>query len=691
MSFCLLIVVLGCLGSLVFFTRQYRLSMDRLLYDNFDKILALQTDYLEDEVLDAKTNVKRLVAMVRILNLSKTDEALPYLRKVMEDNIRYQPNEFNTYFALGPDLARKYCSSKGYVYTVFKDKDYVGPSADVPLSDKVFRDPAYQTDPEQHWYQDTRASKDCVVTQAYFDEQYMKVWMITVGQGIYAGDRFMGMAGIDILLERVLKVIEDIPMGKTGGLLIVNRVDGTVYTRCDGGKREFLDCPRRLELNLYATPEGKQCWGRIVKHSVSQAELVNGQGKTYIVSTRLVRGLPWTLVAFQAREELQEEVNNSAKSFGVSALLVLALLASVSYFLYLSLALPIRSLVATMQRVTGARVQGLSVPLCGTSETRLLGAIFNQMIETVETSFEQLDEANRTLEQRVEGRTAELKLKNDDLESALQRLNDTQEQLVAKEKLASLGALTAGIAHEIKNPLNFVINFAELSKDLIVELRESTEPVLEAFPDAKDDFVDIVGTIEQNAKKICEHGRRADSIVKNMLLHSRGKSGDRQLVDFSPLVEEYVNLAYHGMRAADASLNVDLQKSLDPKVGQVDVVPQDFGRALVNVVNNALYAANHAGREDNERCPQVRVQTVDLGDRVETRVRDNGPGIPPEVKDKIFNPFFTTKPTGAGTGLGLSITYDIIVQVHRGSIRIETEEGAFTEFILTIPKKAASG
>ena len=303
----------------------------------------------------------------------------------------------------------------------------------------------------------------------------------------------------------------------------------------------------------------------------------------------------------------------------------------------------------------------------------------------------EVEEHSQKLEQRVKERTQELNERNEDLEKTLAQLKDAQQQLVMQEKMASLGALTAGIAHEIKNPLNFVNNFAELSADLAQDLRADLEKEKDRIsPDTLADIYALLRDLEQNAQKINEHGKRADSIVRGMLLHSRGKQGERQLTDLNALVEEYVNLAYHGMRAQDASFNVTLEKNYDASIGEVNLVPQDISRVLLNVVNNACYAVQEKKKESRDAfTPTLSVSTRNLGDRVEVRVRDNGKGIPPAVRDKIFNPFFTTKPAGKGTGLGLSISYDIVVSEHQGELKALSEEGKGAEFIITLPKNTA--
>lgn len=273
---------------------------------------------------------------------------------------------------------------------------------------------------------------------------------------------------------------------------------------------------------------------------------------------------------------------------------------------------------------------------------------------------------------------------------AYRRLKSAQDQLVVQEKLASLGALTAGIAHEIKNPLNFVNNFAELSVELNQELREEIDKHRTAVGEADYEVIgDLLSDLEKNARKINEHGRRADSIVRSMLLHSRGQRGERQATDINAMLEEYVNLSYHGMRAQDSSFNATIERALSKDLVPIDVIPQDLSRVFLNILNNACYAVNEKSKKhgnSNGYAPTLRVATVDLGDLIEVRIRDNGMGIPPEVREQIFNPFFTTKPTGQGTGLGLSISHEIVVQEHGGQLDVLTEPGEFTEFVVRLPK-----
>jgi signal transduction histidine kinase len=277
------------------------------------------------------------------------------------------------------------------------------------------------------------------------------------------------------------------------------------------------------------------------------------------------------------------------------------------------------------------------------------------------------------------------------VETSLEDLRTTQDRLVQTQKLASLGQLTAGIAHEIKNPLNFVNNFSGVSVEMIEELQEALDK-MKGDAKTRAEIIELTDTLRDNLNKIVQHGKRADSIVKNMLLHSREGSGEQRLVDVNALVEESLNLAYHGARAENQVFKINMEKSFDPTAGQVDVYPQEITRALLNLISNGFYAATKRKERDESDGyePSLTAATKNLGDKVGIRIRDNGLGIPPEVREKMFNPFFTTKPAGEGTGLGLSITHDIIVKQHSGSIEVDTQPGEFTEIGIILPRKAAS-
>jgi signal transduction histidine kinase len=295
------------------------------------------------------------------------------------------------------------------------------------------------------------------------------------------------------------------------------------------------------------------------------------------------------------------------------------------------------------------------------------------------------------LEEKVGERTLQLEHKSSELEHSLENLKATQAQLIQSGKMASLGELTAGIAHEIQNPLNFVNNFSEVNKEMIAELKE------EINKGNYDEVKLIANDLEENEEKINHHGKRADAIVKGMLQHSRTSTGKKEHTDINALADEYLRLSYHGVRAKDKEFNADFKTNFDESIGKIDVVQQDIGRVFLNLYNNAFYAVNEKkktasppSKGEIEYAPTVTVTTSfnppsgDKGAGISISVKDNGVGIPQKVLDKIYQPFFTTKPTGQGTGLGLSLSYDII-KAHGGELKVETKEGEGAEFIIQLP------
>jgi signal transduction histidine kinase len=316
---------------------------------------------------------------------------------------------------------------------------------------------------------------------------------------------------------------------------------------------------------------------------------------------------------------------------------------------------------------------------------RATGAFAEHHVRLLQTFADQAVIAikNVSLFNEVARRTEELARSLEDLRAA-------QDRLVQTEKLASLGQLTAGIAHEIKNPLNFVNNFASLSAELTDELNEVLAPVALA-DDVRADVDELTGLLKDNLGRIVQHGRRADSIVKNMLLHSREGGGEQRLSDINAVVEESLNLAYHGARAEQPQFDVTLERDLDPAAGSADLFPQEITRVLLNLIGNGFHAVAKRKAESEAAGyePVVTAATRDRGDQVEIRIRDNGTGIPDEVKEKMFDPFFTTKPAGEGTGLGLSMSHDIVVKQHGGTIEVATKPGAFTEFTIRLPRKSS--
>lgn len=295
-----------------------------------------------------------------------------------------------------------------------------------------------------------------------------------------------------------------------------------------------------------------------------------------------------------------------------------------------------------------------------------------------------------SLEYLVAERTQELTIQTMELQKALDELKATQNQLIQSEKMASLGELTAGIAHEIQNPLNFVNNFSEVSVELCQELEEEINKT--GISDADKEYIaGIISDLSQNQQKITHHGKRADSIVKGMLQHSRTSSGKKEPTDINALADEYMRLAYHGLRAKDKEFNATLTTDFDPTIGKIEVMPQDLGRVFLNLFTNAFYAVAEKKKLNKDNAafenykPEVKITTKLFGGKLYIRVSDNGTGMPESVKSKIFQPFFTTKPTGQGTGLGLSMSYDIVTKTHEGILDVSSKAGEGTEFKITLP------
>jgi signal transduction histidine kinase len=370
--------------------------------------------------------------------------------------------------------------------------------------------------------------------------------------------------------------------------------------------------------------------------------------------------------AATAREQAVSEAataNRLSHIIVTAALLVGALL---TILVLRSIVVPLRRLVAAMDGLNAGNVD-VPIPAAGPDE---IGAVARTLARFRDTLVEQIRRER-------------------ELRAAHEELKATQASLIHAEKMASLGQLTAGIAHEIKNPLNFVNNFATLSVELLDELKATARPAIAALgADKRAEVDEVVDMLTGNLEKIAEHGKRADGIVRSMLAHSRGGSGERQSADINTLAEEALNLAYHGARAQDQNFNITLERDFDRTIAPIELAPQDMTRVLLNLFGNGFYAADKRRREaaDASFRPVLKVVTRDLGGAVEIRVRDNGVGIPPEFRDKLFQPFFTTKPTGEGTGLGLSISWDIITQQHGGTIAVDSVADEFTEFTIRLPR-----
>ena len=481
--------------------------------------------------------------------------------------------------------------------------------------------------------------------------------------------RDAGVSIAEVNLKLIWDVVSKIRVGTRGQAYVVD-AQGRLIAHPD-----ISLVLRKTDMTRLAQVQA----ARQVATSTAAAEIENAtdiQGRRVLTAFAPVAPLGWTVFVELPVDAAYQPLITSIQRTALVLFGALCLAALAGIFLARRMVVPIQALRAGAARIGGGDLsQRISIK--SGDELEALADQFNDMAGRLQESY-------ADLENKVDVRTRELG-------RSLKELRTAQDRLVQTEKLASLGQLTAGIAHEIKNPLNFVNNFSAISVELIDELREALAGA-KLGDKLQAQVSEITDMLQGNLDKVVQHGKRADSIVKNMLLHSRQGSGERRPVNINAVVEESLNLAYHGARAEKQGFNITLERSFDPAAGEVDLFPQEITRVLLNLISNGFYAATKRKAEANGGGyePTLAATTKNLGDTVEIRIRDNGTGIPPEVKEKMFNPFFTTKPAGEGTGLGLSLSYDIIVKQHAGSIEVDTQPGEFTEFRIVLPRGAAT-
>jgi two-component system NtrC family sensor kinase len=502
-------------------------------------------------------------------------------------------------------------------------------------------------------------------------EPYMTLSMAHAG-------RNPGVTSAGVNLKLVWDVITAIRVGETGYAYVTDDT-GKLVTHPDMSLvlrgADLSSLPQVAAAMASRKGEGSGADGK----ASMPTRVVGLDGRTVLSSHAVVPRLGWIVFVELPLREVLAPVFISL--YQTLALLALGILLAIVLGALLAsrLLVPIKLLQSGAQRL-GEGDLSQRIPVTSGDEIGTLARRFNDMAGKIQ-------EAQETLEAKVDARTRQLTASLEDLRAA-------QDRLVQTEKLASLGQLTAGIAHEIKNPLNFVNNFAELSAELVEELNEALEPSAGALPEeVRRDVADITGLLKDNLGRVVQHGKRADSIVRNMLLHARHGVEERREVDLNAIVDEALNLAYHGARAEKAGFNITLKRDYDPAAGKVSLFPQEFTRVLLNLIGNGFHAASKRlaqEQADGDPAfePTLTVTTRTRGERVRIKIRDNGTGIPDDVRARIFEPFFTTKPAGEGTGLGLSISHDIIVKQHGGKIDVMSKPGEFTEFFITLPRGA---
>jgi len=694
LSFRLIVSVFSAIAGVFIIIFLYNYYMTRkTMISNLNSIATYLTESIVnkvDKILFAVEKIPENLALV-IENENFNEKEL---KQLLKNAVKMNPEFYGSAIAFEPYFEGR--QEKFYSFYAYRAEDSVvittlgNDSYDYYLMD---------------WYQVPKEKRTPYWTEPYFDEGGGNIFMSTYSVPLYFttdGKRqFVGILTVDISINWLRAMVDSIHVFETGfgflvsqnGTFVTHPVHELIMNASIFSIAEEMKLPAFREL-------GRKMIHRESGFSTEQYRNMLNHKRSWVAYAP-VPSNGWSLAVVFPVDELMAEarkLNIMIIVLGGAGLVVIFLMI---LLISRSVTRPMRKLAQAAQSFAEGNFDVALPEIVSEDEIGRLTKSFSYMQQTLaetignlkETteqlriSNEKLEDYSKTLELKVKERTVELVAKNTELDSALQTLKAAQAQLVQSEKMASLGQLTAGIAHEIKNPLNFVNNFAELSIDLAKELKEEIEKLGGTLNENDRDYLlEIAGDLAGNAEKIHNHGKRADSIIRGMLLHSRGKAGEKQPTDLNALLEEYVNLGYHGMRATDSSFNIKIESSYDPEVGIVQVIPQDLSRVFLNIINNACQAtAQRKNEQKDSYFPILTVSTKRIGDLVEVRIRDNGKGIPDEIRDKIFNPFFTTKAAGSGTGLGLSISFDIVVQGHGGELTVQSEPGEYTEFIVRIP------
>ncbi|NEO85177.1 MAG: HAMP domain-containing protein [Spirulina sp. SIO3F2] len=567
---------------------------------------------------------------------------------------------------------------------------------------ELIQDKPYDTT-ARPWYQAALAAQQPSWTELYPSSNVLFPEVSAVHPVYDATGELLGVLGSELTLKHLGSFMHDLEVSPSGQAFIVEQDGDLVVSSTEEAPFATVDAvdvrQRVLESQNPVTQATAQYivdeLGGFEAIQTAQSFAFQRAGERQLVRIQPIQrihGIDWLVVIVVPERDFMAQIHaNTRTTIGLS---VGALVVATVLGLYTSrwLVQPLARLNSASEAIASGDLEQ-TVPDSNIQEVSHLAQTFNRMGAQLQAAFASLRQLNQELEERVGARTVDLQAKNQELEVALERIQTTQTQMVAQEKLASLGSLTAGIAHEIKNPLNFINNFADLSVELGDELQEALEThQAKLDPEWFEEVTEILDTLKANVGRIESHSQRADKIVANMLLHARNGRDEWGAVHLNTLLGDVINLAYHGMRASYQSFKLAIDEQYDQSINTITACAQDLNRALLNMVSNACYATYQRQIAESEESaafqPQLTVTTVNQPDTVEIRLRDNGMGMTPEVKAKIFEQFFTTKPAGEGTGLGLSLAYNIIVEQHQGAIAVVSEPNAYTEFTITLPKES---
>lgn len=655
----LALIIIFLVTSLLLFIRYARIEQK--------KSLATQANYLSEKLHFEIRSVKNNLFVLRNLMQEQIEKPndLKNNFKLIATNLLapYKP-QYNVYFALEKKWSLKAFKENGYVYTLHRNislrgkEDYYHPET---FTEDVWPDPGYQKNDGEVWYHVAKKSKEVEFSKVYFDDTYMKKWLITAGIGLYKEDEFRGMVGIDLALDDLTSFVESFKIGKTGGAILVNEADFRVIA---SSKRypivqndyQKLSIGDISELLPFLEKKGKEGY--------------------YITMTSLTE-VPWKLIIYQGKMEADEKILIQSSVFGLLIICLIFILYIFNNKLSRRISSPVETLVNKLQEdaeivTKEGYINSSYVGQFSIEEINVLGNAVNKLIEAINRNFDYYkSELGRnqklmdSLDQKVSEQTHELAKQNEELQVALDELGQTQEKLVAQEKLASLGNLTAGIAHEIKNPLNLLVNGSKI----LIELQGSNDP---------DDF-ELSKTL---AEQINQNSKRLTGIVNSMLSLTRTSGDERNFVDIKNLVEEICLFTLEAFKAKTGF--IPEIKLRFPYEKRLLLSREEFSRAMMNLIDNALYALQDKFSKDTSRDALLEIFTDQTFNTFDIHIKDNGSGIKSDNLKRIFDPFFTTKPPGAGTGLGMSFVHDIITR-HRGEVKVFSSYGEFTEVVISFP------
>ena len=720
LAFFFVLVLILEIGFISLFALLYTNLHHKYILEQFNHTLLDTSQVIDQGIREAKNNLLRLKDYVQLLEINNTEskDVLPYLTQMMASNLQFNPHQYNYYFALEPNLAQKYFRKDSYLLTVHKDYElintdkYNDPRYSIA---ETWTDTEYQTNPQEVWYHIAKKSQQMEVNPIYFDSPDMKTWLYTLAIGLYDQDVFQGMVGIDILLDSWFESIAKNQIGQTEGVLLVDSNSGIVLNKVgetEGKIDYFQETKQRTQKDVWDNQNNKSLWQSIIKqesYGVLMPDLDEGK---YLVSTMPLKQLPLTVVIYAPQSKLQAIIYRNMAIVGGVSILVLATLLGLMIWLHKKVTFPLNQLIAMMESLTkqtfspksdliNQEIIKYQVPIIGIVETQKLGTIFNHMLEELQGAFSILASHYHELEKHVAQRTKELAIKNSELEETLSFLQTTQAQLIQAEKMSSLGQMVAGISHEVNNPISFIYGNISHATRYMQNLLGLVQLYQQQYPQATSVIQMEIETIDLNfiqedlpnlLNSMAIGAKRIRGIVHSLRNFSRLDEAEFKPADINEGIESALMILHHRFNGKEGSPEIQVIRDC-PNLPLVYCYAGQLNQVFLNLIANAIDAleercSNQSNGLSQVFLPLIEIYTEAIGeDWVAIHIVDNGGGIEEEIRSKIFDPFFSTKPVGKGTGLGLSICYQIIVDKHGGKIECHSTPGEGTEFLIKIPVK----